>query len=332
MQIWYPATATNQRAATANTCAQLQVLPLANAENARRLILYMPHFGGVGGDNSQRLSYLASYGYIAVAFDDIALDEARADAKPEEEDARLFTWHVSTQADYERAMSLSDMRVRLQAEKALSGLNRLGACAAAAPASPWSKTVDYAHVGFLGFSFGGSTAAEAGAIDARVVAVANLDGSLFGQAYAGRLAVPYLYVMGDRPTPTMASMMSKDPEERYGSRLAARDLRVQARLAARQGSAGIRIKGSVHASLSDAVLEPHASRLWLFRNPIAFYNAANRYTLDFFNVHLRGEAAALVDQRSSSIPVVQTLREAGITPDNGTALPPVQDAAGAPVQ
>ena len=175
MQIWYPTTGMNPRAATANTCAQLQALPLANAENARRLILYMPHFGGVGSDNSQRLSYLASYGYIAVAFDDIALDEVRADAKPEEEDARLFTWHVSTQADYERAMSLSDLRVRLQAEKALSGLNRLGACAAAAPASPWSKTVDYAHVGFLGFSFGGSTAAEAGAIDARIVAVANLD-------------------------------------------------------------------------------------------------------------------------------------------------------------
>jgi dienelactone hydrolase len=325
-QIWFPVKGAPGQTSTLESCSQLVSLPLADGGNPRRLLLYMPHFGSLRNDNAARLSYLASYGYIAIAFDDIAQDAAPLGATREEEEVRLRMWHVVTQEDFETTLRLNDIRVWRQAEKALGGLDRLAACAAARVGSPWNNTVDYAHVGFLGYSFGGSTAAEAAVMDHRVIAVVNLDGNLFGHALAGGLAAPYLYVMSDRPVMTLSSMMSKDPNERYGSRIDARDRHEQARLAARKGSAGIRIKGSVHASLSDAALEPHVSRLWLLDNPVVVSNAVNLYTRDFFDVHLRGQKATLIDQRNSKVPLVQTFEEIGVTPDRNFPVPPLQGA------
>ena len=331
MQIWYPTATALRPTPRLDNCAALQSLALAAANNARRLILYMPHLAGRRDDNSTRLSYLASFGYVAVAFDDIAQDPKPVDARPEEEAERFEKGIDYTQEDYERTIGHYNNRVRRQAEKALSGLGRLAACASANTASPWSNGIDYAHVGFLGFSFGGSTATEAAAIDNRIVAVVNLDGLLFGQAFEGHASVPYLFVRSGRPFSTMRSMMSKDPVERYLSRIVDRDLREEVRLTAQLGSAGILIKGSAHLDLSDAVFEPHASRLWLFHNPIAFYNAVNLYTRDFFDARLMGKPAFLVGQRSSPIPVVQSFREIGLTPGGNGKLSPLQDANGAPI-
>lgn len=326
MQIWFPVKGAANPPSTLKACAQLQFLPLADAGNPARLVLYMPHFGSLRTDNTARLSYLASYGYVVVAFDDIAQDFALPGATPEEEEARLRMWHVLTQPDFDKTLRLDDIRVKLQAEKALSGLSRLAACAVVLSSSHWKTSVVYTHVGFLGYSFGGSTAAEATVMDSRIVAVVNLDGALFGQARLGRLTVPYLYVMSDRPIPTMSMMMSKDPDERYGSRIDALDRHEQVRLASRNGSAGILIKGSVHASLSDAALQPHLSRLWLFENPIAFFNAVNLYTLDFFDIHLRGQNVIPIDRILPTSPVARTFAEIGMIPDRHFALPPSPNA------
>lgn len=321
-QIWFPVIRDLGQAPVLETCAQLQSQSLSDTGNPRRLLLYMPHFGSRRTDNTARLSYLASYGYVAVAFDDIAQDAPLPSATREDEEARLRMWHLSTQEEFEKTLRLDDIRVRRQAEKALSGLDRLAACAAGRFGLPWSRTIDYTHVGFLGYSFGGSTAAEAAVMDRRVVTVVNLDGNLFGQALAGRLTVPYLYMMSDRPFPTISSVMSTDANERYGSRMDARDRTELARLAARQGSAGIIIKGSVHSSFSDAVLEPHLSRLWILKNPIAFFNATNICTRQFFDIHLRGRNDTSSDRFPPVNPVVRTFGAMGITPDKHFASPP----------
>jgi dienelactone hydrolase len=322
MEIWFPVKGPAEQTSTLKTCSQVSSLPLAEAGTPRRLLLYIPHFGGPRTDNTARLAYLASYGYVAVAFDDIARDAALPGATPEDEEVRLLTWHVSTPKDFETTLRLYDIRVKRQAEKALDGLDRLAGCAAAHALSPWNVAVDYRHVGFLGYSFGGATAAEAAVMDHRIVAVANLDGTLFGQALAGRLTAPYLHVMSDRPMVTASAMMSKDPNQRYASRIEGRSRHEQAILAAREGSAGIRIRGSVHASLSDAALEPHASEFWLLHNPIAIFNAVNLYTRDFFDTNLRGERATLINQRPSSIPLVERFDEIGMTPDGDFPSPP----------
>jgi dienelactone hydrolase len=70
----------------------------------------------------------------------------------------------------------------------MTALDRFEACANA----DWHARVHFDRVGFFGFSFGGATAAEAGTFDPRVVAVANLDGSLMGHAAFGALEKPYM--------------------------------------------------------------------------------------------------------------------------------------------
>jgi dienelactone hydrolase len=328
LRIWFPRNGASISDVAMKLCADLLSLPLSSADHSKRLILYMPHFKGLGDDNKERMSYLASYGYIVVAFDDIARGNFPKGVENDEE-AREATFHPFTQSDYTHALALFDVRVRRQAEKSLSGLDRLARCAATNAESPWSTTVDYAHVGFLGFSFGGSTAAEAAAMDDRVVAVVNLEGNLYGRALAGHMRAPYLYVMSGEAIPIMKSVMSSNPDDRYLARLNVRSMRETERLAARGGSAGILINGSIHTSFSDAALEPHASRYWVFRNPVAFYNAVNRYTLAFFDVHLKGRPPMLVDP-SSDITVVQTFRDIGMAPREGRGFPSRQDAAGIP--
>ena len=326
MEIWFPTPDASGRIETVESCLQLQLLPLAHARNSRRVVLYMPHFGGLRNDNSARLSYLASYGYFVVAFDDIAQDAVPPDATPEEEEVRLRTWHVLTQQDFDRTVWLDDIRVKRQAEKALDGLDRLAACADAHRGSLSDNAVDYDHVGFLGYSFGGSTAAEAAVMDRRIVAVVNLDGHLFGQALAGRLTAPYLYVMSDRPVVARRSMASQNTGKQFDWEMDARDLREQVRLAARNGSAGIVVKDSIHASFSDAVLEPHASRLWLFDHPIASFNAVNLYTREFFDTYLKGEKIGWVQHPHESIPLVETFQQIGFRADSELVLAPTQAA------
>ncbi len=77
------------------------------------------------------------------------------------------------------------------------------------------------------------------------------------------------------------------------------------------------------------VFEPHASRLWVLKNPIAFYNAVNLYTRTFFDTRLRGGGS------SDTIAPI-----ADITPDRfkfverlgpDSPWPPLQGPDGAPL-
>jgi len=323
-RLWYPAAEKTQGKQHVRSCEALGRLPLARDTAPARVILYAPHFRGPGYDNSARLSYLASHGYIIVAFNDVWLDPP-VEATPEEEAARLHDWPFATDADYARTLALNDARVRLQAAKALAALDRLGACAKRFPASPWSDSVNFDAVGFLGYSIGGAAAAEAATMDSRIAAVVNLDGDLFGQALAGKVRAPYLDFTRDYPVPDAAAMNAPSPQERYPSRLLAREFRERINLAARPGSAGVRILRSDHSSFSDAALEPHLSRTWILDNPINFYSAINLYTRDFFDVHLKGRKPALLDRERSILPSAATYKEKGFYPGGPIAMPPLQE-------
>jgi len=93
----------------------------------------------------------------------------------------------------------------------MTALDRFEACANA----DWHARVHFDRVGFFGFSFGGATAAEAGTFDPRVVAVANLDGSLMGHAAFGALEKPYMAILtGDDLFPSPRQLGSSHPYTR----------------------------------------------------------------------------------------------------------------------
>jgi dienelactone hydrolase len=152
------------------------------------VLLYAPANGGAKDDNASTTAELASHGYVVMAIDDIDRDPRSPTAT---DDWQPLTFDFSSAEAFKTTLRIGDRKVRRQAEKALTALDQLNACANA----DWRTRIQFDRIGFFGFSIGGSTAAEAGTFDPRVVAVANLDGWLFGRAAFGALDKPYLVIL-----------------------------------------------------------------------------------------------------------------------------------------
>jgi dienelactone hydrolase len=79
-------------------------------------------------------------------------------------------------------------------------LDRLGELERGAAPSRFAGRLDLAHVALVGHSLGGATAAEVLAVDPRVDAGVDLDGSFLRQAEQTGVAKPFLLVLGRRGT------------------------------------------------------------------------------------------------------------------------------------
>jgi len=343
MDLWFPTTGSpsqserNADSAAGHSCADIAAQSLGgDGGSKRRLVLYMPHFRGSRDDNTRRLMQLASQGYVVAAFDDINLDPPLYRPRPLEEEARLHTWPYASQAQFDHTVMLNNIRVRLAAQKALTGLDMLAHCAAAMGQSAWRDSVDYTHVGFIGYSLGGAAAAEAAVMDPRIIAVVSLDGSLFGRAFTEPFNAAYFYVMRDWwgsgsqfVMPTRRLLNSDDLDERYFWRFEGRHVRREAELAARPGSAGIVVENTKHINFGDAVFEPHLSKAWLLRDPGRQFADVNRLVIAFLDARLRGRRETLADNPISTVEGVRTFRELGMVPGGGFRFP--QDQFGAPM-
>ena len=175
----------------------------------------------------------------------------------------------------------------------MTALNRFEACANA----DWHARVHFDRVGFFGFSFGGTTAAEAGTFDPRVVAVANLDGSLMGHAAFGALEKPYMAILTrDDLFPSPRQLWSSHPYRRNLATLIERNLREEVRLVNRPGSFGIRIRNAYHENLSDQFFSRRFFKTWLITNPYRVKSIRDAYLLAFFDTRLRGIRSPLLTQ------------------------------------
>ncbi len=267
VQIWYPAAAnlpaTDLLAESAPPVACSKVVDVRRLSEPRSqfpILLYAPWNGGVKDDNASTATELASHGYVVMAIDDIDRDPLPPTAP---DDWQPLTFDFSSAEAFKTSLRIGDRKVRRQAEKALTALDRLKACANA----DWRARVQFDRVGFFGFSFGGSTAAEAGTFDPRIVAVANLDGWLFGQAALGALDKPYMIISDDTPIPGTAQLQSPNLNERYEATLNDRDWREELRLANQPGGFGFILHGSRHDNFSDEIFKRRFSKSWLLTNP-----------------------------------------------------------------
>jgi dienelactone hydrolase len=235
IQIWYPtvgqpvAVPVLPESAAPHSCSGiLEHRRLAGAQQQYPILLYAPGNGGVKTDSASTAAELASHGYIVVAIDDI--DRSPGATVGVDKESQPLAFDFSSAEAFKGTLRTADRKVRRQAERALMALDRLEACANAG----WRGRVRFDRVGFFGFSFGGSTAAEAATFDPRVVAAANLDGWLFGRAALAGFEKPYMVILIDDDVfPGAAKLQSLDSHTRYSAALTDRDMRDEIRLANR---------------------------------------------------------------------------------------------------
>jgi dienelactone hydrolase len=309
VQIWYPAApnlpATDlfAESATPVTCSKLMDYSrLSDTRPQFPILLYAPWNGGAKDDNASTAAELASHGYVVMAIDDIDRDPRAPTAT---DDWQPLTFDFSSAEAFKTTLRIGDRKVRRQAEKALTALDRLQACANA----DWRARIQFDRIGFFGFSFGGSTAAEAGTFDPRVVAVANLDGWLFGRAAFGALDKPYLVILTeDSVFPAPRQLQSPNPNKRFQAVLTARDLREEMRLANRPGGFGYHVLESFHENLSDEIFKRRFFKSWLLTNPYRVKSIRDAYLLAFFDTYVRNRPSPLLTQSPSPFREAEVLK------------------------
>ncbi|MGA7386200.1 MAG: hypothetical protein WBW81_16335 [Methylocella sp.] len=309
VQIWYPAAANrpatdllSEGAAPVACSKAMDTHRLADTRPQFSILLYAPWNGGAMDDNASTAAELASHGYVVMAIDDIDRDPRSPAAS---DDGQPLTFDFSSAEALKTTLRIGDRKVRRQAEKALEALDRLKVCANA----DWRARIQFDRIGFFGFSIGGATAAEASTFDPRVVAVANLDGWLFGRAAFGALDKPYLVILTENAVfPAPRQLQSHNPNKRFEAVLTARDLREEVRLANQPGGFGFRVLESFHENLSDEIFKRPHFKSWLLTNPYRVKSIRDAYLLAFFDTFVRHIPSPLLTQSPSPFREVEVLK------------------------
>lgn len=250
------------------------------------LVLFAPGWGGFAADLGLLVAELASRGYVVVGFDDIAHDPAEPGETPEQQLERSASFDVSSDSAFERSTRAAEARLRAEAHKARRVLDAIEA--QAREGHPWFDQLDTTRVGFLGFSFGGCVAAESAFDDARIAAVANVDGRLFGKALERGVTPPYLFFSSTQSFPDPSDMHSTEAPRRLHARWAKTNLDAYAKSIERSDVHWFALERSLHEDFMDVFFRPSwraaLRRGWSFR--LARRASVNAVIAAFFDTYL----------------------------------------------
>jgi len=159
---------------------------------------------------------LASHGYVVVGFD--APYRTMAVVFP---DGRVYERTPENNPELYSGAELT--RVANKLLTAWTGdvgfvLHRLAGLNAAEPSGRFTGSLDMAHVGVFGHSFGGATAAQFCSQDSRCTAGIDIDGSLHGDVLRTGIQRPFLFLMsghGDLSSDAEARQVMADIRSVY---------------------------------------------------------------------------------------------------------------------
>lgn len=255
--------------------------PRQPSHQPRRMVLYAPGLGGARDQNALLMAELASHGYIAVALDDLAFDPAPPGETAAQRELREGLTDMSSRAAYERTLQRMDERVAVAAARALDVRDGFLAHSRGATA-PWGE-IDASRIGFVGYSFGAATAAEAALLDPRIAVIVNLDGALFGRAATRDVTLPYLLIMSDvRQFLPVPNDWRSDQEHV----LIDRELERARRQAQLVNTEALEIRLSDHSALVDNYFQRRHARRWLKLDPFTAYAIVRERTTAFLTQHL----------------------------------------------
>jgi dienelactone hydrolase len=276
VQVWQPQAAEDSGASRA----------IPGAGPRYPLVLFAPGWGGFATDAGLLVADLASRGYVIVGFDDIAHDPAEPGETPAQQRERSARFDVSSDSAFERSARAAEARTRAEALKARRVLDAIGTLKH--EGHSWLNHADTTRVGFLGFSFGGCVAAETAFDDARIAAVANVDGRLFGKALERGVPRPYLLFSSIQSLPIPGDVHSTEPPRRIHAQWAKVNLDAHAKSIGQHGMHWFLLEDSLHEDFTDAFFRPSwraaLRRGWSFR--LSQRAAVNSVIAAFFDTYV----------------------------------------------
>lgn len=266
-----------------------------------RLVLFAPGLGERADAHETIVRDLASYGYIVVALNDLAI-ASPSETEPLDEPTRLQPFDFSSAEALAATVRRGAVRTEYEARQALRTLDHLAACVKSD--GGLAGHIDVQHVGFVGYSFGGAVAVEAAQQDGRIAAVANLDGSLFGHAAEEPLDTPYLFISSDLD---LGLLMDPESPRKHEFALYQRDLRLAATQAQRPDSSIVVIRGAGHATFTDHFWTLRNWPKWLLLTPPRAQRIVRAYLVGFLDAYLKGQRNALLAPGDRRYPEVRSL-------------------------
>jgi predicted dienelactone hydrolase len=248
------------------------------------VLLFFPGWGAKVSINASLLRGLASHGFVVAG-----VSYPKGPGLPDPAVPMKF----APDEAYASGTAQGNAMVRIEAEDASLVLDKLAALNESDSDKRFTHLIDTSHAGVLGYSLGGSVAAQAAFKDPRFKAVMNLDGWMFGDVATAFFTQPYLVISDDLAPATPEQMASPDVFMRNFSGLRDRDKKHQtAQLEASHGFR-VTISGASHFTFSDEAKanENNAGPI----DPKRALTIVEAYAADFFGKYLASRPAPLLD-------------------------------------
>ena len=212
VQVWYPAAPSGNKLAKYRMRAEstlratyMSLVPthshrdatIADGAQPWHVLLFNPAWGGRRGQSTALLEDLASHGYVVAAIDHpgrtgpISLPDGRLISVVPDPDV-----DDEAHSTVERIETAIAREVDKEAADDSFVLDQLG-LQNQDSSSPFYQRLDAEHAGVLGHSLGGSVAANACALDPRLLAAFSMSGPFFGRVRETGLHKPYLNISED---------------------------------------------------------------------------------------------------------------------------------------
>jgi hypothetical protein len=223
-------------------------------------------------------------------------------------------FQFSSNDDFQSAIKPLDKRVRERAGDAGLLLDHIRSNATDSEIVQIRAHLAPNVAGVMGFSFGGSIAAEAKVLDDRFTAALNLDGWHFGASVNG-VPLPYLLVASQEAIDFYTSVKSgPQPPDSHDAELTRRDFEVTIPSLQQSGAYLLSVAGTNHGNLADGAFSGS-----LFRdsqgigtlNKYRAYEIIAKISVTYFDAHLRRDTSIVAGQFQRHYPEIKHLGISG---------------------
>jgi predicted dienelactone hydrolase len=283
--------------------------PVSDAQPSYPVLIFLEGLDGFRQMNTFEVEELVSHGYVVAAIDEpytaasVVFPDGRQVAGLSKDQINVLIQQsvepVAT-APTLNGHELKNGLIPYLAQNATFALDQLAALDHADPNGILTGRLDVQRAGIFGVSLGGITATEACRLDSRFRACLVMDAPTPADVVRAGLQQPTMWITRDAKTMQLEGWPEADIDQTQTTMRAAFE-------SLRGDGYFVQVPGMFHANLTDISSWSPLFPLLGVTGPIdgqRAHDVINAYSLAFFDRHLLGSPAALLDGPSSQYPEV----------------------------